>query len=157
MYVRESLILREIKADNQEDVLRLMAGHLFEQGYVKESFSEAVIEREKTYATGLPTVGFSVAIPHTDIEHVLKKAVCIGILEDPVSFGIMGEHDAFTSVKIVFMLAMNQKDSQLDILQRLMMLFQDDSLMKQLASETKGSKIADILLEKLIVEKGKIQ
>ena len=149
MDIRESLLLRGIQANNKDEVLRLMAGHLFEQGYVKKSFSEAVIEREKTYATGLPTVGFSVAIPHTDIEHVLKKAICIGILENPVPFGIMGEYDSFTSVKIVFMLAMDKKDSQFDILQRLMMLFQNDSLMKQIAIETNDRKIVDILLENL--------
>lgn len=109
IYFDESLIFTDIDVNSREELLRTMATNLFRKGLVKESFIDAVIEREKTFATGLPTNGISVAIPHTDSEHVNKKAISVAILKEPVKFGVMGEIGAETPVQIVFMLAIDKK------------------------------------------------
>ncbi|WP_214780578.1 PTS sugar transporter subunit IIA [Exiguobacterium sp. s22] len=151
----ETLILQEIVADRFEDVLDKMANHLYELGIVKESYIEAVLEREKTYATGLPTNSYSVAIPHTDSEHVNEKAISLAILKNPVPFGIMGEANAQTPVKLVFMLAMDEKESQLTLLQNLMQIFQNENTLEALATETSKSTIRQILHDQLLgVEQG---
>lgn len=38
---------------------------LMERGYVKESFLDAILEREKKYPTGLEMPKIVIAIPHT--------------------------------------------------------------------------------------------
>ena len=74
----------------KEDVLRTMAKNLEAKGLVKESFSDAVIAREQVQATGLPTMGVSVAMQHTEPEHVTNKALNVAVPKEQVEFGVMG-------------------------------------------------------------------
>jgi len=145
----ESLILRNIEGKSKEEILKYMATNLYNKGLVKASYIEAIIEREKNFATGLPIKKYSVAIPHTDIEHVNKAAISVGILKDCVDFGIMGEESATTHVRLVFMLAMNTKHSQLSLLQKLMQIFQDEDVLQYLITEECKIKIKDLLTNKL--------
>ncbi|MFD1407486.1 PTS sugar transporter subunit IIA [Kroppenstedtia eburnea] len=149
LYFDESLILKDLEARSKEEVLERMAANLFAKGLVKESFASAVIDREDKFATGLPTHGVSVAIPHTDAEHVRHKTISLGILKEPVDFGIMGEATAQTPVKLVFMLAMDEQDSQLSLLQRLMGIFQNEETLTALAEEKNLSNIKKILAGQL--------
>lgn len=149
MRLDETLILKDVEANTSEEVIRLMAGNLYEKGIVKESYIEAIVEREKNYATGLPTKSCSVAIPHTDKEHVNEKAISIALLKEPVDFVIMGEVSETTPVKLVFMLAMDESHTQLELLQRLMQIFQDDELLLSLVEGESKTKIKDLLINKL--------
>jgi galactitol PTS system EIIA component len=141
LYFDESLILKDINVNSREELLRIMATNLFRKGLVKESFIEAVIEREKSFATGLPTNSISVAIPHTDSEHVNKKAISVAILKEPVKFGVMGERNVETPVQIVFMLAIDKKDSHLVVLQKLMEIFQNTEELQFLILEENKTNI----------------
>ena len=145
----ETLILKNIEGENSSDVLKCMAANLYNQGFVKESYAEAVIARENNFATGLPTKGCGVAIPHTDIEHVNHSAISVGILKNAVDFGIMGEKTEKTPVNLVFMLAMHDSHSQLDMLQSLMGIFQDEEVLRYLATEESEVKIKDAVVKKL--------
>ena len=145
----ETLIIRDLEGKSSSDVLKYMAANLYKQGYVRESYASAVIAREENFATGLPTSGYGVAIPHTDIEHVYKSAISFAVLKNPVEFGIMGEETEKTPVKLVFMLAMHDSHSQLEMLQNLMAIFQDEEDLKYLATEECISKLRNKLTEKL--------
>ncbi|SEO41499.1 PTS system, galactitol-specific IIA component [Amphibacillus marinus] len=135
LHFDESLIFKNLQAQSTEDALKQVATALFQQGLVKESYINAVIEREKQYATGLPTEGIAVAIPHTDCIHVNQKAIAIAVLDKPIEFGIMGELDSTTPVSIIFMLAMDQEHAQLSLLQNLMAIFQDRVFLEFLVNE----------------------
>ncbi len=147
--LEESLIMVDLDGTTNEEVLQNMARNLYEQGVVKESYIDAVIEREKTFPTGLPTLGCSVAIPHTDIEHVNRKAISVAVLKNEVDFGIMGEIGTVTPVKLVFMLAMDQQHAQLKLLQSLMQIFQNEETLKEISKEHSKDKIIDLLESKL--------
>ena len=149
LYFNESIILLDLEGNTKEDILRAMSKNLEEKGLVKESFTDAIIAREQEYATGLPTMGVSVAIPHTDIEHVIKKTISVAILKEPVDFGVMGDPTETTPVKLVFMLAMDETDSQLSLLTKLMQIFQDEAILLQLANEKDKSEILKLLATKL--------
>lgn len=137
--LNEELILIHLEAENREEVLKALAKLLISSGYVKESFLEAILEREKVFPTGLPTEGVGVAIPHADIIHVVKPAIAIGVLKKPVKFLIMGNPEEEVDVKLVFMLAINEPTMQINLLKNLVFLFQDKKLLHQL-SETKNKK-----------------
>lgn len=154
MYFDSSVILLDVEADTKEEVLRTMAANLEEKNLIKDSYVEAVIAREQEFATGLPTAGYSVAIPHTDVEHVNQKTISVAILKNPVDFGVMGDPDGTTPVKIVFLLAMDESDAQLNLLQRLMQVFQDEDTLKFLANEQEKSKMVDLLSSKLDISSG---
>ena len=91
MFFDESVILLDVEGETPEEVLKTVASNMANKGLVKQSYINAIIEREKEYPTGLPTPGVSVAIPHTDIEHVNKKSISFAVLKNPVEFYIMGD------------------------------------------------------------------
>ncbi|GGB32978.1 PTS sugar transporter subunit IIA [Lentibacillus populi] len=149
IYFDESIILLDLEGETKEEVLTAMGQNLTEKGLVKTTFTEAIIAREAEFATGLPTSGVSVAIPHTDVEHVNKKAISVAVLKDPVAFGVMGDPDETTPVKLVFMLAMDEAHSQLSLLQRLMHIFQDQETLTYLTSEKSNANVKAFLESKL--------
>ncbi|WP_163972136.1 PTS sugar transporter subunit IIA [Oceanobacillus halotolerans] len=150
----ESTILLDLESDTKEDVLTKMGSNLVDKELVKESYIDAVIKRENEFATGLPTSGVSVAIPHTDVEHVNQKTISMAVLKEPVEFGVMGDDSETTPVKVVFMLAMDQPHSQLTLLQKLMQVFQDEDTLQFLVTEKDKTKVKDLLTEKLAFEGG---
>lgn len=149
IFFDESIILLDIEATTKEEVLTIMSKNLQDSGLVEESFSKAIIARESSFATGLPTKGVSVAIPHTDVEHVKQKTISVAVLRNPVNFGIMGDDEATTPVELVFMLAMDQADDQLTLLQRLMQIFQNEDTLHYLVNETNKTSIKNLLAKKL--------
>lgn len=149
VYFDESIILLDLEGLTKEEVLEAMAANLEEKGLVKDTFKDAVIAREAEYATGLPTAGYSVAIPHTDVEHVNRKAISVAVLKEPVSFGVMGDPEETTPVKLVFMLAMDEADSQLGLLTKLMQIFQDEETLKFLVNGKDKTEIVKLLADKL--------
>ncbi|AKG74943.1 PTS sugar transporter subunit IIA [Salinicoccus halodurans] len=149
IYFDESIILLDLEAGSKEEVLTAMASNLEEKGLIKSSYLEAVIAREEEFATGLPTNGVSVAIPHTDVEHVNTKTISVAVLKKPVEFGVMGDPNEMVDVELVFMLAMDKADSQLNLLQNLMQIFQNEETLKFLANEKDKTKIVNLLENKL--------
>lgn len=150
----ETLILTGIEAKTNMEVLECMAANLCEQGMVKESYKQAIKDRENNFATGLPTASVGVAIPHTDIEHVNQAAISVGVLKEEVNFGIMGEEESTVPVKVVFMLAMKESHAQLELLQKLMQIFQDESALTTLATAASKTVIKELVSAKLGLEGG---
>ncbi|WP_430790502.1 PTS sugar transporter subunit IIA [Virgibacillus flavescens] len=149
VFFDESVILLDVEGSTKEDILTVMSRNLEEKKLVKSSFTQAIIARENEFATGLPTGGCSVAIPHTDFEHVNQKAISIAILKEQVEFGVMGDESETTPVKVVFMLAMDKADEQLPLLQKLMQVFQHADTLKYLASERDKTAIKQVVKDRL--------
>lgn len=145
----EEVILMNLEAVDFTEVLQQMGENLVQHQYVKDSFIPAIIEREQAFATGLPTAGVSVAIPHTDAFHVNQKTISIATLKNPVDFVIMGEERETTPVQIVFMLAMDEPHSQLKLLQDLMKIFQESAFLDQLLQTNHVKEIKKQVADKL--------
>lgn len=126
------LVEVNIEVPDQESVLIKLSRLLYENGFVKESYSRAVIDREKGFPTGLIAKPANVAIPHTDVDHVIKPGIAIGILKTPVKFGLMGSPGETVDVKIVFMLAITDPKMQVHLLSDLTRLFHDQERMTRL-------------------------
>lgn len=114
--VSPELVIMGLEAETDQEAIGIMARMLYDQGYVKESYIQAVKEREKEFFTGLGFEEMGVAMPHTDAVHVNRQAIGIGILKKPVRFCTMGELDGALDVQLMFMLAINKPDKQLDFL-----------------------------------------
>lgn len=130
------LIEIDVEAKTSRDVLERLAKLLTSKGYTKESYLEAVIEREKVFPTGLPTEAVGVAIPHADIKHVNKPAIAMAVLRNPVKFQVMGNPDEEVDVKLVFMLAITDPNIQLKLLSDLTEMFQNKQLLLKLVNST---------------------
>ena len=87
------LILRDVDAKDAEDAIRQVGQRFYAEGFVKDTYIDAVVAREKAYATGLQLEEIAVAMPHTDPRHVNRPGVCIAQLKHPVTFEHMGDPD----------------------------------------------------------------
>jgi PTS system galactitol-specific IIA component len=89
----------------------------------------------------------NVAVPHTDPEHVLKPGVAVATLTRPVAFANMEDPDDAVPVGLVFMLALNDKDRQIDMLQQIMQVIQDDALSESLLAANSPDELLALLKE----------
>lgn len=135
-----------VKAQNSEEVIRLLAGKLESLGYVRTTYADAVVRREATMPTGLPLGrAVNVAIPHTDPEHVNKPAIALAVLSEPVDFANMEDPEEAVPVGFVFLLAINDKDKQIDMLQEIMDTIQSEEALVRLGSARTIEDISAIL------------
>ncbi len=127
------LVWLRMKAASAEEVIRRMAARLEEAGFVRPSFVEAVLERERTNPTGLPLAGeLHVAIPHADVEHVIAPALAVATLERPVAFRNMANPEETVPVSVVILMALNEPHRQIEMLRRLAELFQDPDRVRRI-------------------------
>ncbi|MCR5393703.1 MAG: PTS system IIA component, Gat family [Atopobium sp.] len=133
--VEPGAIQANLTATSQDELFSKMAQPLVLAGKVHDDFAQHVMNREKAFPTGLPFENFGVAIPHTDPEHVIKPAVAVATLAEPVEFRVMGDPDQTVSVTLVFMLALNDGHAHLEFLQKVIKLAQDaDSVEKMFSA-----------------------
>ena len=134
---------------NSKEVLSNLADCLIEEKIVKQSFKEAILERENSYPTGLQFDGYGIALPHTDSEHVIKSHIAIMTLEKPVKFVEMATSDKEIDVKTIFMLALKDSNQHIKILQKVMELLQDKEAMSKIESFDDSKESVDKLIKLL--------
>ena len=141
--VKPDLIAIHWPAKTATDVLTHLAGRLVAMGYVKPSYTAAVLEREQTCPTGLPTRGVGTAIPHAGIEHTLKPCIAVATLAQPVKFGQLGDPDLQIDVSVVFMLSVTKPEAQVYLLQSLVQVYRDERLLRRLQAAADPALVAD--------------
>ncbi|NLZ54427.1 MAG: PTS sugar transporter subunit IIA [Thermoanaerobacteraceae bacterium] len=144
-----NLIEINIGSQTKEDVIKEMATILINNGYVKETYLKAILEREKVFPTGLYTESLGVAIPHADIEHVIKPAIAVATLKNPVKFNVMENPENEIDIKIVFMLAITDPKMQVNVLKNLVSLFQNKELLIRLSEIDNKQSMSLLLAETL--------
>ena len=128
-------ILLNLEAENAADVIRAIGDKFLQAGYVQPTFVNAALEREKNTPTGLPLGGkFNAAIPHTDIEHVIKPGVGLATLRKPVVFMNMVSPEEPVEAQLVFVLALEQPKSQIEMLQEIAGVLQTPDVVEALMS-----------------------
>lgn len=140
-----SAILLDYPAEDVEDIITQLGGQLLEAGYVKDSFINAALEREQSMPTGLPLQGnINAAIPHTEVEHVLKPGVAFATLSNPVNFHNMVMPDEVVPVSIVFLLALDQPKAQIGMLQEIAGILQKPAVIEALLRASTSDEVVDI-------------
>jgi len=118
--LNSKVILINIEANSQDEALIILAKKLEEVGCVKNSFKQAILDREAEFSTGLPGYGRGIAIPHADPQHVITSVMAIATLNKSVHFRMMGNHDELIDVEVIFMLALKESHSHMSVVQSLM-------------------------------------
>ncbi|HWR22303.1 MAG TPA: PTS sugar transporter subunit IIA [Feifaniaceae bacterium] len=141
--VREDLVLLGVEGETRDEVLYNIAKVLMEKGVAKDTFYEALLQRENEYPTGLPIGEINLAIPHTYPEHINEVAVTIAIPRKPVVFRNMGDRDEEISVSVILCLTMRKMDDNVKLLPALMGFFaNEDNLRALLACKTRAEVIS---------------
>jgi len=144
--IEEHLILVKEKVISREEIIRKLGSLLLENRYVKDTYTQAVLDREIEYPTGLQARVTGVAIPHTDTEHVLKPAVAIATLENPIIFNGMGMPDTKVEVDIILMLAIHDPKLVVSILRKVIFILEDDEALKKMRSAKTKPEIKSIMI-----------
>ncbi|MGC1067822.1 PTS galactitol transporter subunit IIA [Pantoea agglomerans] len=87
-------------------------------GIVKDTYLEALREREAMYPTGILLDGYSVAIPHCDSTHANTPSVYIIRLPEPVEVS-QADGDDKLPVRLVINLVVTDPSNQLQLLKSL--------------------------------------
>ncbi len=128
----KSAISIQLDANDKAAVVKTLGNQLLEAGFVKETFIEAALTREKSMPTGLPLNGsYNAAIPHTDVEHVNKSGVAVATLKAPVTFQNMVNPDEIVDVRVVFLLALDKPKAQIEMLQEIAGVLQNPALIEK--------------------------
>src|SRR5699024_3998821 len=147
----ETIINTKTNVKDSDEIIELLGQQLMDSGFVKETYVEAVLKREKTLPTGLKTGFVNVAIPHTDVTHVNKSAIAISTLEKPVNFSLMEDPTKEVDVEFVFLLAVKEPGEQTKLLKSLMSIFQNIELLNQMKNAKDSRSLNDILKSSLFL------
>lgn len=121
--IYEELIVMDLNAKDDKDVIQKFGALFEENGFVKDSYVAAVMQREDEYPTGLQLADMAIAMPHTTGTHVNKPAVGVARLKNPVTFAHMGDAETKVQAELIFMMAILNPSDQMDLLQRVMRAF----------------------------------
>ncbi|MDN6502340.1 MAG: PTS sugar transporter subunit IIA [Tetragenococcus koreensis] len=144
-YINKDLLFLDLEVNSQEDLLRYMAKELNRRENVNEEFIKKVIEREKEFPTGLQIEEIGVAIPHSDIEHVNEPAVALAVLKNPINFYSMEDGKKIIPINVVFMLAVDDGNKQLKLLQEIMGLIQSKETLKNIIEADTKEEILELI------------
>lgn len=143
--VREDLVLLNVEGNNRDEVLYNIASVIMQKGIAKETFYDALIDRENSYPTGLPIGEINVAIPHTYPEHINEVAITIAIPKKPVMFHNMGARDEELLVHVIVCLTMQKMDDNVKLLPALMGFFAEEENLRKLLQCKTPSEVMTLL------------
>ena len=143
-----------LQADNQEHLFNQVANLLEERKIVTPSYRAALIEREKSFPTGLDMEFLgkdlpNVAIPHTDIEHNLAEKVVVVRLNQAVTFHNMIAPAKEVKVSLLFFIINNSSSSQTNILAQLMDFFTKNGNLENLSKLENEDELYDYITEEI--------
>lgn len=143
--ISEENILVGTEAKSCEDIIKKLGALLYNNGFVRDTFTQAVLDREKMYPTGLQTNTFGFAIPHTDTEHVIKASLAIATLQEPVPFRAMDNPDINIPVTIVMMLAIRDPKKVVPILRSVISIIEDGDALIALSKASSTLEIKEVV------------
>lgn len=126
MEKHDLIITDSIDLADYKDALRHIGTTLATKGFVKESHTEALLEREESFPTGIALDGYAVAIPHCDASHAIKPVLYIIKPNKPVTFNRPDE-DETIDVSLIIGLVVTSPQEQLPLLRALFSNLQNRS------------------------------
>ena len=143
-------VVVDAEATEAEAVIRLLADLLYEHGAVEKGYGEATVQRERQHPTGLPSKPIPIAFPHAGVEGVIHSTLAVASLRHPVFFKSMEDPDEELPVELVFMLANNSPEEQIDALRGLACVFSDPAKLAAVRSLRSSADIAALLSQELV-------
>lgn len=145
MLIEQNLIELDLKAKNRDEAIEELSNIAFRAGKISsvEEFMNSVLEREKSYTTG---IGNGIAIPHGKCDAVKGVTVVFGRSD----FGIEWDSLDGKPVYLVFLLgipAENAENTHLKILSQLSRKLMDENFVQTLRAASSKDEILYALNE----------
>jgi PTS system nitrogen regulatory IIA component len=130
--------------DTRDEALDALVDRVHRAGLIddKDTFYEAIIDREKIVSTG---IGMGVAIPHAKLPAYDHFFVAIGILQKGIEWNAL-DH---TPVRIIFMIGGpdDKQTEYLQILSSLTVMLKDEQRRKKMLTLNSGEAILALFEE----------
>lgn len=144
LVIAEELVCLGLEARDWRAALTALAGRLHRAGYVLPGFTASLLQREMDFPTGLPTV-IPVALCHTDAELVAQSALAVGVLAEPIAFQEMGEPDRTVWVEVVFLLALKDPITQVEMLRRFSQMLKAEDALAGIRNAADAAEVTEAL------------
>jgi PTS system nitrogen regulatory IIA component len=143
-FIREDLILSDLKSHQKLEVLTELAHHLAERynGVNREDLVKVLVERERLASTA---IGEGIAIPHGKIDTVGKLVACVGRARSGVDFDSMDGRP--THIFFVLVAPENSTGVHLKALARISRLFKDTEFRSRLLAADDATEMFQIISE----------
>ena len=149
--VKKELIQQLDKVNDWQTAVRIASKPLLEQGYIEESYVEAIISSVNEIGPYI-VLAPKVAVPHASPDAgVHRLGISLLQLKEPVNFGL--EDDEDKNVQLIFVLATVDSTAHLKALQQLALILDDDDIIENLIKAETPKEILG-LIEKVIEEGG---
>ena len=133
---KPELVFFDFEATDRFDFFKQMEASLKEMGYIKDSWYDAIVEREKNFATGLQFETIAVALPHVDPEHLIKPYIAVIKPKKPIVFeGMAGIGGEIPAELIVNLGLTEHAEGQVAVLQALMGVFLEADAVKDIMAQ----------------------
>jgi len=136
----EKNIFLGLTAQTKEEAIRFAGQKLVENGYVKPTYIEAMLERERLTSTYL---GESIAVPHGTIE-AKEDVINTGIVFCQYPAGVQFGEEEQDKAKIVIGIAARNNE-HLDVIAKLTNALDDDKIIAKLATTSDIQEVLAIL------------
>lgn len=143
--IQEKFLFPKLKADTFDEVVTYMGNEMNSKGYVNGLYVNAVIEREKKSPTGLQIGEHVIAIPHAEKDYVNKPLLSVATLKRPIKIYSMIQPEEELQTQLIFLMAVKEPDKQVQMLSKLMAVFQDEELLKELEEVISKEEMLNIL------------
>jgi fructose-specific phosphotransferase system IIA component len=143
-YVRNDLIITDLRAKDKADALRRMAAAFREAGLIRDEkvLFESIMTREKVMTTG---IGEGLAIPHTFLGEIQDMAIAVAVLGQELDFQSLDQRP----VKMIVMIVANDQrpDLSLKALAGITRMVCHTALVRRLAEATDPGEVFSVLQE----------
>lgn len=132
----EKISILKCDCRSKEEVIQLLGGRLYTEGYVDEGFIDSVFKRENLAPT---SIGDTFAIPHSFEGHIKKQGIGLMTLKRPIMWGE-------EKVQIICMLSIDVKlkESFRVIFNELANITKDTAAVEQILNADKFSDIIKV-------------
>jgi galactitol PTS system EIIA component len=140
--ISDDFVLLGVQPFNDLHTIRMLGARLEQSGYVRRTFTAAVVERERVLPTGLALGAVNLAVPHTDAYFAHRSALAIATLRAPVMFHHIDDPHVEVPVHVVCLLAVANLRAFSGVLATILRVMQEPQL---LTSICKAQHPADVV------------
>lgn len=144
LFTNEELILTNLSVKNKSEIISSLGKKALALGCIKKEFISNVLNREEDYPTGLE-MALPIAIPHIK-EGCKKSFLSMASLKNPIAFKAMEDSDKDIMVELVFMFGITDPADQLEVLKKLVEVFQDKDTLEYFKKTLSSEKVLEKLL-----------
>ena len=129
--IDRELFYFNLEVESRDELLKIVGSSLQNKGFVKETYVEALLEREHNFPTGLP-LKIGVAIPHTSIEHANENKLVFVKPTHSLTFNEMGNEDGVVEVEFIIFLVICDEKDHMDVLSKIITIIQEEKIVENI-------------------------